>query len=128
IAGIAIPVSSIESVTEKLLQKGFVPRGYVGIAVQRVPFSEELRRNLSVPNRGGLIVLTVEPGGPADKAGVLIGDILIGIDDAMIEETDDLQQYSDSGVIGKSVDIKYVRGGALKHSALTVGERPGRRS
>ena len=128
IAGIAIPVSTVESVTEKLLQKGFVPRGYLGVGVQQVPFSEELRKKLAVPNRSGLIVLTVEPGGPADQAGLLIGDIVIGIDDRAIEETDDLQQYSDSGVIGKSADIKYVRGGVLKHSALTVGERPRRRS
>lgn len=128
IAGIAIPVSSIESVTEKLLQKGFVSRGYLGVGVQQVPFSEELGKKLAIRNRSGLIVLTVEPGGPADKAGLLIGDIVIGIDDAVIEETDDLQQSSDSGVIGKSVDIKYVRGGVLKQSALTIGERPGRRS
>lgn len=128
IAGIAIPVSSIEVVTEKLLQKGFVPRGYAGVGVQQVPFSEELRKKLSIPNRSGLIVLTVELGGPADKAGLLIGDVVVGIDDAVIEETDDLQQYSDSGVIGKSADIKYVRGGVLKQSALTVGERPARRS
>lgn len=128
IAGIAIPVSSIESVTEKLLQKGFVPRGYLGVGVQQVPFSEDLRKKLSIPNRSGLIVLTVEPGGPADKAAILIGDILVGIGDATIEQTDDLQQYSDSGVIGKSVDIKHVRGGVLKQSALTVGERSERRS
>lgn len=128
IAGIAIPVSSIESVAEKLLQKGFVPRGYVGVAVQQVPFSEVLRKKLSIPNRSGLILLSVEPGGPADKAGLLIGDVVVGIDNAAIEETDDLQQYSDSGVIGKSADIKYVRGGVLKQSGLTVGERQGRRS
>lgn len=128
IAGIAIPVSSIESVREKLLQKGFVPRGYVGVGVQQVPFSEELRKKLSIPNRSGLIVLTVEPGGPADKTGLLVGDVVVGIDDTVIEESDDLQQYSDSVVIGKSAAIKYVRGGVSKQSALTIGERPGRRS
>lgn len=128
IAGIAIPVSSIESVAEKLLQKGFVPRGYFGVAVQQIPFSEVLRKKLSIPNRSGLILLSVEPGGPADQAGLLIGDVVVGIDNAAIEETDDLQQYSDSGVIGKSADIKYVRGGVLKQSGLTVGERQGRRS
>ncbi|MGA8557385.1 MAG: trypsin-like peptidase domain-containing protein [Candidatus Acidiferrales bacterium] len=128
IAGVAIPVSTVASVTEKLLQKGFVPRGYFGIGVQSVPFSEDLRKKLSIPNRSGLIVLTVESGGPADKASILIGDILTSVGDALIEQTDDLQKYSDSGVIGTSVKINYIRGGTMKESALTVGERSGRRS
>lgn len=128
IAGVAIPASTVESTTEKLLQRGFVPRGYIGVGVQQVPLSGELQKKLSIANRGGLIVLTVEPGGPADKAGVLVGDVLVGIDDALIERTEDLQQYSDSGVIGKTVNVKYIRGGASKQVPLTVGERPGRRS
>jgi serine protease Do len=128
IAGVAIPASTVASVTEKLLQKGFVPRGYFGIGVQPVLFSEDLRKKLSIRNRSGLIMLTVEPGGPADKAGILIGDIVTSVGDALIEQTDDLQKYSDSGAIGTSVKINYIRGGALKESALTVGERTGRRS
>jgi S1-C subfamily serine protease len=128
IAGVAIPVSTVESVAEKLLQRGFVPRGYLGVGVQQVPFSEELRKKLSIPNRSGLIVLTVEPEGPADRAGILIGDVVTGIGDALVEQSDDLREYSDSGVIGKPVKITYVRGGALRDSTVTVGERPGRRS
>jgi S1-C subfamily serine protease len=128
IAAIAIPASTVQSVAEKLLQRGFVPRGYLGIGVQQVPFSEELRKKLSIPNRSGLIVLTVEPGGPADAAGILIGDVVTSVGDSLIEEPNDLRTYSDSGVIGRSVKINYVRGGALSHSALTVGERPERRS
>ena len=128
IAGVAIPVSTIRSVTEKLLQKGFVPRGYLGIGIQPVPFSEELQKKLSIANKSGLIVLTVEPHGPAHKAGILMGDIVTGIGDTVIERTDDLQAYSNSGVIGKPVMISYVRGGALKHSELTLAERPGRGS
>jgi S1-C subfamily serine protease len=128
IAGVAIPVSTIESVAEKLLQRGFVPRGYLGFGVQEVPFSEELRKKLSIPNRSGLIVLTVEPEGPADRAGILIGDVVTRIGDALVEQTDDLREYSDSGIIGKPAKITYIRGGALTASTVTVGERPGRRS
>lgn len=128
IAGLAIPASTVKRVTEKLLEKGFVPRGYLGIGVQPVAFADEFRKKLSISNKSGLIVLTVEPSGPADKAGILIGDVLVGIGDVAIEQTDDLQVYSDSGVIGKAVSIKFIRGGALKESALTVGERPGRRN
>lgn len=128
IAGLAIPASTVKRVTEKLLEKGFVPRGYFGIGVQPVPFSDELRKKLSISNKSGLIVLTVEPNGPADKAGVLIGDVVVGIGGVAIEQTDDLQAYSDSGVIGKAVSTKFVRGGGLKDATLTVGERPSRRS
>jgi S1-C subfamily serine protease len=51
-----------------------------------------------------------------------------GVGDVRVEQTSDLQAYSDSGVIGKSVKIQFIRGGALKESTLTVVERPARRS
>jgi S1-C subfamily serine protease len=128
IAGLAIPVATVQRVTEELLKKGFVPRGYFGIGVQPVPLSDELRKKTPLLNNNGLIVLTVESNGPADKAGVLIGDIVVAIDGAVIERTEDLQAYSDSGVIGKSARVNFIRGGRLEESAITVGERPGRRS
>jgi serine protease Do len=128
IAGLAIPVSTVQRVTENLLQRGFVPRGYLGIGVQPVHLPEEMRKVLSVSNAGGLVVLTVEPKGPADNAGILIGDIVIGIDKAVIEDVSDLQEYSDSGVIGNSAKISYLRGGELKSSEIVVCERPGTRS
>jgi S1-C subfamily serine protease len=128
IAGLAIPVSTVKPVTEKLLERGFVPRGYLGIAVQPVALAEDLRKKLSIPNQAGLIVLSVEEGGPADKAGLLVGDILIGIDARQIERTGDLQEFSDSGVVGKAAAIHSIRGGALKESTVTIGERAGRQS
>jgi S1-C subfamily serine protease len=128
IAGLAIPVATVKRVTEQLLERGFVPRGYLGIGVQSVPLPEELRTRLAVPNRAGLMVLTVESGGPADKAGLLIGDIVIRLGDVVAERIDELQTYTGSGLIGKPVRIHFIRGGELKESTLTVGERPGRRS
>lgn len=128
IAGLAIPVATITRVTEKLLEKGFVPRGYLGIGVQPVSLGPELHRKLAVANKTGLIVLNVEPGGPADKGGLLVGDVVIRIGDAQIEQTRDLQEFFDSGVIGSAVAIQYIRAGALKDSMVTIGERPGRQS
>ena len=128
IAGVAVPAVTVASVTEKLLQKGFVPRGYFGIGVQPVLFSEDMRNKLSIPNRSGLIVLSVEPGGPADQAGIIIGDIVTSIGDTVIEQSDDLQKYSNSGVVGTAVRVNHIRGGALKDSLVTVGERAGRRN
>lgn len=127
IAGVAIPVPSVQSVTEKLLQRGFVPRGYVGIGVQAVPIPEELRKRLQIENSDGLIVLTIEAGGPADQAGILPGDIVSSIGGAAVENIDDLRKFSDSEVIGKQVAITYIRGGEFRSSEITIGERPRRR-
>ena len=128
IAGLAIPVATLERVTAQLLERGFVPRGYLGIGVQSVPLPDELAKKLSVSNKGGLMILTVEPGSPADKAGLLIGDIVIALGDVRTEEIENLQTSTGSGLIGKAVKVQVIRGGALHESSLTVGERPGRRS
>ena len=127
IAGLAIPVSTVKRVTEKLLERGFVPRGYLGIGVHPVGVPEELREKLGIPNKNGLVVLTVEPQAPADQAGVLIGDIVTGLADVAVEQIDDLQAYLDSGAIGKPVKVKFIRGGALKESSVTVVEHPAKR-
>jgi serine protease Do len=128
IAGLAIPIATLNRVSAHLLERGFVPRGYLGIGVQSVPLPDELQKKLSVSNKGGLMILTVESGSPADKAGLLIGDIVIALGGTRTEEIENLQTYSSSGLIGKDVSIVVIRGGALHQSSLTVGERPGRRT
>jgi S1-C subfamily serine protease len=128
IAGLAIPFATVARTTEKLLERGFMPRGYLGIGIQVVALPEQLRTKLSLAGRSGLMVLTVEPDGPADKAGVLIGDILIAMGDTSIERAEDLQQYSDSRVIGKNVIARFVRGGTVKDLSLVIGERPRRQA
>jgi serine protease Do len=128
IAGLAIPVATLERVTAQIVERGFVPRGYLGIGVQPVPLPEELQKKLSVSNRAGLMILTVEPGSPADKAGLLIGDIVIALGDVRTEEIENLQTYTGSGLIGKNAKVQLIRGGVLQESSLTVGERPGRRN
>jgi S1-C subfamily serine protease len=122
IGGLAIPVATVRRVTDKLLERGFVPRGYLGVGIQSVPLSEELR--LPIPNRSGLIALTVESHGPAAKAGMLIGDVVVALADVPVEQADDLQNYLDSATIGTPVKVKFIRGGALQESTVTVGERP----
>jgi S1-C subfamily serine protease len=126
IAGIAVPVATVARVTQKLLEKGFVPRGYLGVGIQPVALPAQLLKSLSLSGRSGLMVLMVEPDGPADKAGVLIGDILVSVDDTTVEHPEDLQKYSDSGVIGKEATARFVRGGTIKELSITVGERPRR--
>jgi len=124
IAGLAIPASSVNRVVDALLEKGHVPRGYIGVGVQPVAIPEALRTSLSVTGKTGVMVIKVEPGGPADRAGVLLGDILLGIGNTQLEQIEELQSFSDSGVIGKPVKAKLIRAGKLQEVEITVGERP----
>lgn len=126
IAGLAIPAASIDRVVEALVSKGYVPRGYLGIGVQPVAIPEALRASLSVAAKTAVIVVKVEPGGPADQAGLLLGDILLSLGDSSLEHVEELQSFSDSGVIGKAVKAQIIRAGARHELTINVGERPGK--
>jgi S1-C subfamily serine protease len=128
VAGLAIPMATAARTAESLLERGWVPRGYLGIGIQVVALPDPLREKLSLAGASGLMVLSVEANGPADKAGVLIGDILTSIAGNSIERPEDLQQFSDSGVIGQSATAKFVRGGKIQELSLVVAERPRRDS
>lgn len=123
IAGLAVPVSTVSRVVEKLLEKGFIPRGYLGIGVQSVPIPEGLRKKLSLPNQGGAVVLTIEPGGPADKAGILMGDVVVRLNETAVEALEDLRAFCNSGVIGQPVKAQFIRAGQLAEATIVVGER-----
>jgi S1-C subfamily serine protease len=126
IAGLVIPVSAVNRVAERLLEKGYIPRGYLGVGIQPVPIPDALRTQLSLGNQSGVLILGVEPGGPADKAGLLIGDMLVAINDTRLENAGDVQSFADSSSIGSSVTVSFIRAGVLKESTLVIGEHPGR--
>jgi len=126
IAGLAIPATSVNRVLDVLVAKGHVPRGYLGIGAQPVGIPDALRANLSLTAKSGIMVVKVEAGGPADKAGMLLGDILVSLGDAPLEDFEDLQSISDSGIIGKQVKARVIRAGAIQELTVTVGERPGK--
>ena len=126
IAGLAIPASTVNRVLDAILAKGHVPRGYLGVGVQPVAIPDTLRTRLTLANRSGVMVVSAESGGPADQAGVFLGDILVSLDSAPLEGIEDVQAFSDSGAIGKPVTAKIIRAGELREVTITVGERSGR--
>jgi len=126
IAGLAIPASSINRVLDALVTKGHVPRGYLGIGAQPVGIPDAWRASLPLTAKSGIMVVKVETDGPADRAGVLLGDILVSLGDTTLEEFEDLQSVADSGIIGKQVKARVIRAGAIVELSITVGERPGK--
>ena len=123
---LAIPASTVNRVVDQLLQKGRIARGYLGLGMQPVRLPDNLKRTLNLPSVGGVIVVNVEPDGPADQSGVLIGDVLVALDRTPVSDTGDVQAILGCDRVGKTVSAEVIRGGKSIELAITVGERPRR--
>ncbi len=107
-----IPVSTVERVMTQLLAKGYVARGWLGAAMQ--------------PVRGGLVILSVEPDGPAALAGLMVGDVIVSLDSHATEHPDQVLDLLSGDVVGRTLKVELVRGGKQVRVDLLVGERPRR--
>lgn len=123
---LAVPVTTVGRVVDELLRQGHVSRGYLGIGMQPVRLPDGLRAALGLPGDGGLIVVTVEPDGPAARAGLLLGDVLVALDGVPTADLDDVQGRLGGDRIGATATALVVRAGARAEVRVTVGERPRR--
>jgi S1-C subfamily serine protease len=121
---IIIPAPHVNRVVDTLLEKGRIPRGYLGVGLQTVRLPDALRNSLQRKEKTGAILLEIEPGGPAHRAGMLIGDILVSLAGQPIARFEDVQSHLQSENIGKSLTAKIVRGGAVQDVSIAVAERP----
>ena len=120
---IAIPAATVDRIAETLLKKGRIPRGYLGVALQSVRLPEQLRQSMQHKEKTAAIILEVEPDGPAHKAGIVIGDILISLAGHAISRPENVQSHLQSENIGKSLAAKILRGGAVRDVSIAVGDR-----
>jgi S1-C subfamily serine protease len=75
-------------------------------------------------NQGtGLLVMSVSPGSPANKAGLLLGDTIVRLDSQPVRKMDDLQSLLSGDRVGATVPVHIVRSGQLQELAVTIGER-----
>jgi S1-C subfamily serine protease len=123
-AAVVIPVSTVERVTTELEKKGHVGHGYLGVGMQPVRLPHKLRESLKLPSETGIMVVRVEPESPAERAGVMLGDVLVALNATPVRDIDDVQAYLASEHIGKPVKASLIRGGTLAEIVIAVGERP----
>ena len=123
---VMIPVSTVNRVVDELLEKGHIARPYLGLAMQPVDISEALAAKLKTPATRGLLVVQVERGGPAEKAGILIGDILVALREQSLHETENLHDALLSAKIGTALPLTLLRAGNPVQLSITLGERPER--
>ena len=113
-SGVTVPASTVSRVIGDLLTNGRVRRGYLGVGLHPV----------SLPDgRNGLVVLSIEPEGPAAKAGVFVGDVLVALEGQPVSDTDDVQSHLGADKVGKALEAGIVRGGAALTLTVTPGER-----
>jgi len=123
---LAITRGTIDRVAPTLLEKGYVSRGFLGVALQPVAIPENLREKLGLEQKTGIMLVGVEPQGPAAAGGLIIGDILVATDGAPLHDPESLTYALYNAAAGQTVSFRIVRGGTIQEVAVKVGERPGR--
>jgi serine protease DegQ len=118
------PAATVNNVVDTLLEKGRIPRGYLGVGLQPVRLPEALRQTLKREERSAVIVLEIEPNSPANRAGLMIGDIIVSLAGYAVSRLEDIHSSLHGSAIGKPCAIGFVRGGALQESEITIAERP----
>jgi S1-C subfamily serine protease len=125
---LTIPGSTVDHVADQILSGGRLTRGYLGLASQPVRLPEGLRQGLNLGSDFGLVIVNVEPDGPADRAGVLLGDILVALDGAPVSEPADVLAALGPDRVGRPIAARLLRAGQPTEVTITVGSRPaGRR-
>lgn len=116
----AIPIDEAMRVSEQLRSGGRVVRGRIGVQIDSV--SKEIAESLGLPKAQGALVRGVEPGLPAEKAGILAGDIIVKLDGRVIEKSSDLPRMVGNTKPGTRSTFTVLRRGQYKDIVVTIGE------
>jgi len=120
---VTIPASTVDRVVDELLEQGHIARPYLGLAMQPVAIPESLRSKLKSELTSGLIVVHVEPSGPAERAGILLGDILVELQGRSLDGIENVQQILSSANVGEKVPLTVLRGGSPTNLTVTLEDR-----
>ena len=120
----AVGISTAADVAVELMRHGWIRRGYLGISGQNVPLPRALVRRHDLDQERGVLVTSVEDGGPADKADVLPGDIIIAFDGKPLAGLDDIHRLLIGDRIGVASTLVLLRGAERREVAVRVSEKP----
>jgi serine protease Do len=118
----AIPIDVAMEVQSQLRQSGRVSRGRIGVVIQEV--SKELAESFGLSRPAGALVNAVEKGGPAEKAGVETGDIILKFDGKPVSNSSELPRIVGGTKPGNRSSMEVWRKGVTREIAVTVGELP----
>ena len=117
---LTVPTPTVRRIVETILAHGRVQRGYLGVGAQPTPLPEKLSQDLG--QETGLLLVSVEPGSPAERGGMFLGDTIVALASQPVRRLDDLLAGLGGEQIGKQVPIRIVRGGQLQEMTVTLVE------
>ncbi|HEY3839913.1 MAG TPA: S1C family serine protease [Bryobacteraceae bacterium] len=115
---------TIDRVAEALSSRGRIARGYIGIGVQTVAIPAAVKQQLNLEQDTGIMTLSVEENGPAARAGIMMGDVIVTLGSHAMSSPEALHAILDPSSVGKQLNASVLRGGSLQQLTVTVGERP----
>ncbi|OLC32182.1 MAG: signal protein PDZ [Armatimonadetes bacterium 13_1_40CM_64_14] len=119
-AALTVPVATLRRVVTALLTHGRIRRGYLGLGAHPVRLPAAWQQQ---GQEAGLLIVSIEPGSPAERGGLLMGDTLVAIDGTVVRRHDDLQARLTPESVGTAVRVRLIRGGEVKEIPVTIGER-----
>jgi S1-C subfamily serine protease len=119
----AIPSNTATFVAAQLLRFGRVKRSYVGLGGQDIPLHRRVVRFHKLGGDGGVLVIQVEPGSPAERAGVREGDVIVEFDGIAIERMDELYRMLTEDRVGKTTEMVVLRGLELQALMITPADK-----
>ncbi len=122
-AALTVPVATLRRVVTTLLKDGRIRRGYLGLGAHPVRLPAAWQQQ---GQEAGLLIVSIEPGSPAERGGLLIGDTLVALDSTPVRRHDDIQSRLTPESVGTSVRVRVIRGGEVKELTVTIGDRPTR--
>lgn len=118
---LTIPIANVRQTVETLLVHGRLRRGYLGVGAQAARLPAALAQQ--VGQETGLLLASIEPDSPAERGGLLVGDILIAGDGRPLRHVDDLLVLLNDATVGSVVRMRVLRGGQVMELPVTIGER-----
>jgi Do/DeqQ family serine protease len=118
--GFAIPANMARSVMDQLIKGGKVKRGKLGVTIQ--PITSDLASGLGLKEARGALVNNVEQGGPADRAGIQRGDVIIALNGEQVEDSNSLRNHVAGAQPGTEMSVTFIRGGKENSTKVTLGE------
>lgn len=120
---LAIPAALAWQVADTLARHGSVRRGYLGIRSQPVTLAAAAQGKLGRNQSTGLLLVGIEDGSPAADGGLIVGDILVGIGESVIDDPDELLARLSGTLVGQQVEVEVLRGGQPARIPVKIGER-----